>query len=86
MRRLVVIAFAVALALPAAASAARVEVMVVGQERVLRAPTEVRLKVRTVKVAGRRCRVGAATPLSVLAGTRLRARPARLRPLRQAAA
>ena len=41
--------------------------MVVGKERVLRAPTEVRLKVRTVKVAGRRCRVGAATPLSVLA-------------------
>ena len=52
MRRLVVIAFAVALALPAPASAARVEVMVVGQDRVLHGPSEVRLKVREVKVAG----------------------------------
>ena len=72
MRRLVVIAFAVALAVPASASAARVGVMVVGQERVLHAPSDVRLKVRKVKVAGRRCRVGAATPLSVLVATRLR--------------
>ena len=72
MRRLVVIAFAVALAVPASASAARVDVMVVGQERVLHAPSDVRLKVRKVKVAGRRCRVGAATPLSVLVATRLR--------------
>jgi hypothetical protein len=45
--------------------------MVVGKERVLRAPADVRLKVRSVKVAGRRCRVGAATPLSVLVATKL---------------
>jgi hypothetical protein len=72
MRRAVVIAVALAVALPAQASAARVEVMVVGQERVLHAPSEVRLKTRTVRVAGRRCRVGAATPLSVLVATKLK--------------
>ncbi len=71
MRRLLVIALAVA-AMPATATAAEVDVMVVGKERVLRAPAEVRLKVRTVTVAGRRCRVGAATPLSVLAATKLK--------------
>jgi hypothetical protein len=73
MRRpAVIVVAAAALAIPAPASAARVDVMVVGQERVLHGPSDVRLKVRTVKVAGRRCRVGAATPLSVLAATRLR--------------
>jgi hypothetical protein len=71
MRRLLVIAL-VAAAVPATATAAEVDVMVVGQERVLRAPAEVRLKVRTVKVGGRRCRVGAATPLSVLVATKLK--------------
>jgi hypothetical protein len=70
MRWLLLIAMV--LAAPASASAAEVDVMVVGKERVLRAPTEVRLKARTVKVAGRRCRVGAATPLSVLAATKLK--------------
>jgi hypothetical protein len=70
MRRLLVIALVVA-AVPSTASAAEVDVMVVGKERVLRAPTEVRLKVRKVKVDGRRCRIGAATPLSVLVATRL---------------
>jgi hypothetical protein len=71
MRRLLVIAI-VAAAVPATASAAEVELMVVGKERVLRTPDEVRLKVRSVKVAGRRCRVGAATPLSVLVATKLK--------------
>jgi hypothetical protein len=71
MRRLALIA-ALALVAPASAQAAEVEVMVVGKERVLRAPSEVRMKVRSVKVAGRRCRVGAATPLSALIATRLR--------------
>jgi hypothetical protein len=71
MRRLLVIALAAAAVAPAPAGAAEVDVMVVGKERVLRAPDEVRLKVRTVKVAGRRCRVGAATALSALAATRL---------------
>ena len=42
------------------ASAATVDLMVVGEERMLRAPKDVRLKERTVKVGGRRCRVGAA--------------------------
>jgi hypothetical protein len=63
---------ALILAAALAAPAPAVDVMVVGQERVLRAPTEVRLTERTVAVAGRRCRVGAATPLAVLAGLRLR--------------
>jgi hypothetical protein len=71
MRWLLVIAL-IAAALPATATAAEVDVMVVGKERVLRAPTEVRLKERTLKVAGRRCRLGAATPLSVLVATRLK--------------
>lgn len=72
MRRAALIVAALALAAPATAGAATVEVMVVGKERVLRAPADVRLKVRTVKVAGRRCRVGAATALSALVGTRLK--------------
>jgi len=72
MRRLALIVVAVVLALPASATAARVEVMVVGQERVLHAPSDVRLKTRTVRVAGRRCRVGARTPLSVLVATKLK--------------
>jgi hypothetical protein len=71
MRRLVLIAAVLALGAAAPASAARVEVMVVGKERVLRAPSEVRLKIRTARVEGRRCRIGAATPLSVLVATRL---------------
>jgi hypothetical protein len=73
MRRAIVLGVAtLAAAVPAPASAATVETMVVGKERVLRAPNEVRLKERTVKVGGRRCRVGAATPLSALAGTKLK--------------
>ncbi|HET9739227.1 MAG TPA: hypothetical protein VFP78_14010 [Solirubrobacteraceae bacterium] len=63
---------ALALVPAAPASAATVDAMVVGKERTLRGPKEVRLKQRTVKVSGRRCRVGARTPLSVLAATRLR--------------
>ena len=69
MRRLLVIVLV--LAAPATASAAEVELMVVGKERVLRAPADVRLKVRTARVEGRRCRIGARTPLSVLLATRL---------------
>jgi hypothetical protein len=71
MRRLVLIAL-VALAAPAPAAAAEVELMVVGKERVLRDAKDVKLKTRTVKVGRKRCRVGARTPLSVLAGSRLR--------------
>ncbi len=69
MRWLLVIALV--LAVPATAGAAEVELMVVGKDRVLRAPDQVRLKVRKARVAGRTCRIGAATPLSVLLATRL---------------
>jgi hypothetical protein len=62
---------ALALALPSTAAAATVDAIVIGKHRVLHAPKQVRLKVRTVKVSGRRCRVGARTPLSVLAAMRL---------------
>jgi hypothetical protein len=73
MRRLVVIIALVAVAAPAApATAATVHVMVVGKDRVLRGPKDVRLKKRTVKVGHRRCTVAAATPLSVLAATKLK--------------
>jgi hypothetical protein len=61
----------VALAAPAGASAASVQVMVVGKQRVLREAAPVKLRARSVRVGGRRCAVGRATPLSVLAGTRL---------------
>jgi hypothetical protein len=72
MRRLALIALALAAAAPAPAAAAKVELMVVGEERVLRKATDVRLKERKVRVGRRTCRVGARTPLSVLAATRLR--------------
>ena len=73
MRRLAVMVLAVAVAglAPASASAASVHVMVVGKDRVLRGAKNVKLKKRTVKVGHRRCTVGAATPLSVLAATHL---------------
>jgi hypothetical protein len=72
MRRLPLLIAALVAAAPAPALAAEVEVMVVGKDRVLRGPADVRLKQRTVKVRGRRCRIGAATPLSALVATRLR--------------
>ena len=72
MRR-VAILLAAALLIPAApATGATVHVIVVGKHRVLRGPKDVKLKVRTVKVGKRRCRVAAATPLSVLAATKLK--------------
>jgi hypothetical protein len=63
-----------ALAVPAPAGAASVQLMVVGKTRVLREAGPVRLQARSVRVGGRRCSVGRATPLSVLAGTRLKLR------------
>jgi hypothetical protein len=73
VRRLGVLLLAgAALAAPAAAQArVRVDVMVVGKSRVLAAPHRVALKARTVKIGGKRCTVGAATPLAALAATRL---------------
>jgi hypothetical protein len=72
MRRIATLTAMAALAGAGPAFGAEVELMVVGKDRVLRAPAEVQLKERTVKVGGRRCRVGAATPLSALAATNLR--------------
>ena len=72
MRRMLVAAFAAALLLPASADAARVQVMVVGQDHVLRAPKTVKLKPRSVKVGGKRCRIAAATPLAALVATKLK--------------
>jgi hypothetical protein len=60
---------------PAAIAAPKAELMVVGREKVLREATSVRLVRRTVRVdGGRRCAVGARTPLGALAGARLRLR------------
>jgi hypothetical protein len=76
VRRLAVIGLAgiAALAGAPAASAAKVDVLVVGSSRVLRGPVAVTLKARTVEVGARRCAVGRATPLSALAGTGARLR------------
>jgi len=71
-----VIAALATLALAAGGAPPAVELMVVGREAVLREPVRVRLVPRTVRVGRRRCAVGAATPLSVLAGARL---PLRIR-------
>jgi hypothetical protein len=72
MKRLAPIAVAaLAAALPAPAQAVKVDLMVVGRGGVLRDADQVRAKARTVRVAGRRCRVGADTPLAALAATRL---------------
>jgi hypothetical protein len=70
MRRLVLASVVLALAVPAPAGAASVQLMVVGKTRVLREAGPARLKARSVRVGGRRCAVGR-TPLSALAGTRL---------------
>jgi hypothetical protein len=72
MRRIALVAVALAVAAPAPAAAATVDVLVVGKAKVLRGPKHVKLKQRTVKVSGKRCRVLGATPLSVLAATRLK--------------
>ena len=74
MRHALLLIAALVLAAPAPAGAATVGLMVVGKERVLREAAPVKLKSRSVRVGKRRCAVGRATPLSVLAGTRLRLR------------
>ena len=56
---------------PAAASAASVDVLVVGKDRTLSGPREVTLKQRRAKVGGRACAVGAATPLAALLAARV---------------
>ena len=70
---IVAIALLAAAALPAAPAAARpprVETMVVGQTRVLFGPRAVTARATTVRAGGRRCAVGAATPLAALAAAR----------------
>jgi hypothetical protein len=59
-------------AAPTASAARSADVLVVGRSGVLRGPKAVPLKPRTVKVGSRRCAVGSATPLSLLAATKLR--------------
>ena len=68
MRLLLVILAGAVLAAPATASAASVDVMVVGKREVLVPAHAVTLKARSATVSGRRCALGKATPLSVLAG------------------
>jgi hypothetical protein len=72
MRRALLLAGLLAVAVPAPAGAATVGLMVVGKDRVLREAAPVKLASRSVRVGGRRCAVGRATPLSALAGTRLK--------------
>ena len=72
MRRALLIVLAAVVAAPAPAAAATVDVMVVGKSKVLRGAKHVKLKPRAVKVGGKRCRVLGATPLSVLAATKLK--------------
>jgi hypothetical protein len=71
MRRIVPLLLAgAAFAAPAAADARpKVDAMVVGKSAVLAGPERVALKARTARVGGKRCAIGRATPLSVLAGT-----------------
>ena len=70
MRRLVLLGLSCALlcAPTAAGARAQVELMVVGKRAVLAAPQRVALTERSATVGGRRCSLGRATPLSVLAG------------------
>jgi hypothetical protein len=70
MRRIAACVLAGALLAPAPAAARpKVHAMLVGASAVLAGPKRVALKPRTARVAGRRCSIGARTPLSVLAGT-----------------
>jgi hypothetical protein len=72
MRRLALLALMLVPVSPAApataAARAKVEVLVVGKRAVLAGPRRVALAPRSVRVAGERCSIGRATPLSALAG------------------
>jgi hypothetical protein len=69
---LVLVALLVAAATPVGAQAASVRVMVAGKARVLHPADTVRLAARSVRVGGRRCAVGARTPLAALLATGMR--------------
>jgi hypothetical protein len=72
VKALALILAGTALAVPAPAQArAKVDVMVAGRDALLAGPQRVVLKSRSARVAGRRCAIGARTPLSALAGTGL---------------
>jgi hypothetical protein len=58
----------------APAGAATVQTMVVGKDKVLRAPRAVTLRAKTVRVGSKRCAVARNTPLAALLGTGLRVR------------
>jgi hypothetical protein len=58
----------------APAGAATVQAVVVGKDKVLRAPRAVTLRNRTVRVGSKRCAVARDTPLAALLGTGLRVR------------
>ena len=61
---------------PACGAGARgkVDLMVVGKQRVLAGPKRVAVPERTVRVAGRRCAIASRTPLSALVAAKLRLR------------
>ena len=58
----------------APAGAATVQTMVVGKDKVLRAPRALTLRAKTVRVGSKRCAVARTTPLAALLGTGLRVR------------
>jgi hypothetical protein len=73
MRRSLALAAAALAVAPGAATAAappRVNVMVVGKTRVLRAPVGVLARAVTVRAGSRRCAVAAGTPIAALAALR----------------
>ena len=70
----IVLVTAAGAATTAPAGAATVQTMVVGKDKVLRAPRDVTLRARTVRVGSKRCAVARNTPLAALLGTGLRVR------------
>ena len=67
---LFLLVFALAAPVAGAGAAPRVKVMVVGRSDVLLAPRAVDARQVIVRASGKRCAVGAATPLAALAGAR----------------
>ena len=70
----IVLVTAAGAATTAPAGAATVQTMVVGKDKVLRAPRAVKLRSRTVHVGSKRCAIARNTPLAALLGTGLRVR------------
>jgi hypothetical protein len=74
MRRALAIGLVAAVTGAAPAGAATVQTMVVGKDKVLRAPRAVTLRAKTVRVGSKRCAIARNTPLAALLGTGLRVR------------